>query len=116
MNRYKNCPICGGNVDFRQESSDNNDNDEMIDVFECQDCKTTFSSDGNSDALYRYFYNVEPEDQEITIKMTYGDLNYTLSVFEDWIDDHDDYNEHIRAKIIKIFHTLTNIWDNEKNG
>lgn len=54
MERYKPCPICGGNVDFRQEPSDNNDNDEMIDVFECQDCKTTFYSDGNSDLVYIY--------------------------------------------------------------
>ena len=55
MERYKPCPICGGNVEFRQEPSDNNDNDEMIDIFECQDCKTTFFSDGNSDLLYIYF-------------------------------------------------------------
>lgn len=55
MERYKNCPICEGNVEFRQEPSDNNDNDEMIDIFECQDCKTTFLSDGNSDLLYHYF-------------------------------------------------------------
>lgn len=57
MERYKPCPICGGNVELRQEPSDNNDNDEMIDVFECQDCKTTFVSDGNSDLLYIYFKN-----------------------------------------------------------
>lgn len=42
MSRYKPCPICGGNMDFRQEVAPHNDNDEMIDVFECQDCKATF--------------------------------------------------------------------------
>lgn len=117
MNRYKPCPICGGNMDFRQEPSKNNDNDEMIDVFECQFCKTTFSSDGNSDLLYNYFYNGTQEDKKITVIMSYKDLTYTLVVFEDWLKD-TRYPKDISKKIVeRIYYSLVNIWgDNASNG
>lgn len=110
MERYKPCPICGGNMDFRQEPSDNNDNDEMIDIFECQDCKTTFSSDGNSDVLYSYFYKGTPEEKIVTIKMPYSDLNNTICVFEDWLNDRNNYNEQTRTNVARIYYRLVNIW------
>lgn len=117
MNRYKNCPICGGNVDFRQESSDNNDNDEMIDVFECQDCKTTFSNDGNSDVLYGYFYNGTPKEKEITMTMPYRDLTYMLSVFEDWLNDTRYPKDISKQDVARIYYNLVDVWGgNASNG
>lgn len=117
MNRYKPCPICGGNMDYRQESNPNNDNDEMMDVFECQDCKTTFASDGNSDVLYDYFYNGEPEDQEVTIKMPYKDLTDILTVLEEWINDIRDSKDMPRDRAIRLYYNLVHTWgDNANNG
>lgn len=110
MERYKPCPICGGNMDFRQEPSDNNDNDEMIDVFECQDCKTTLYSDGNSDLLYDYFYNGEPEDQEVTIKMPYKDLTNILIVLGEWMNDIKDSEDISPKKVNELYYNLFNVW------
>lgn len=109
MSRYKPCPICGGNMDFRQEVAPHNDNDEMIDVFECQDCKTTFSSDGNSDVLYKYFYNDTQEKQEITITMSYKDLNCTLEVLEDWLNDKTHRKDDSRRNVARIYYGLVNV-------
>lgn len=115
MERYKYCPICGGNMDFRQEPSDNNDNDEMIDVFECQDCKTTFASDGNSDVLYRYFYNGQQEEKAVTLTMPYKDLTDILTVLEEWINDIKDSQDISRDRVIRLYYNLVNIWgDNAK--
>lgn len=117
MERYKYCPICGGNMDFRQEPSDNNDNDEMIDVFECQDCKTTFVSDGNSDVLYRYFYNGQQEDQEVTIQMSYKDLTNILIVLGEWMNEIRHSEDISWDKVNELYSKLFNVWgENALNG
>lgn len=115
MERYKPCPICGGNMDFRQEPSNNNDNDEMIDVFECQDCKTTFSSDGNSDLLYHYFKQ-NLDTKKVTLTMPYKDLTDILTVLEEWINNIRDSQDISRDRVIRLYCGLVNIWgDNASN-
>lgn len=57
------------------------------------------------------------EEKIVTIKMPYDDLNDTLCVFEDWINDKNNCNEQIRANVARIFCRLANIWsENASNG
>lgn len=58
---YRKCPICGGKIRYSDEN-EYNSNDELIDVFECENCKTRFESDGNSDILYNYFRKDDLDD------------------------------------------------------
>lgn len=53
--QYQPCPICGGKIEFKSDIQKHNDNDELLDTFQCKNCKTTFESDGLSDILYLYF-------------------------------------------------------------
>lgn len=53
--KYQPCPICNGEIEFKSNIQKYNDNDELLDVFHCKNCKTTFESDGLSDILYLYF-------------------------------------------------------------
>lgn len=52
---YQPCPICGGEIEFKSDIQKHSDNDELLDIFQCKNCKTTFESDGLSDILYLYF-------------------------------------------------------------
>lgn len=55
------------------------------------------------------------EEKIVTIKMPYDDLNDTLCVFEDWINDHNNYNEYTRTNVVRVYCSLVNIWgDNAK--
>lgn len=57
------------------------------------------------------------EEKIVTIKMPYDDLNDTLCVFEDWINDKNNCNEQTRANVARIFCRLANIWsENASNG
>lgn len=117
MNRYKPCPICGGNMDYRQEVVQHNDNDKLIDVFERQFCKTTFSNNSKSDLLYNYFYNDTQEDKKIIMAMSYNELNYTLHVFEDWLKDTRFPKDISKKSVMRIYQNLVNIWGgNTSNG
>lgn len=53
--QYQPCPICGGEIEFKSDIPQHNGNDELLDTFQCKNCKTTFESDGLSDILYLYF-------------------------------------------------------------
>lgn len=68
-----------------------------------------FSSDGNSDVLYKYFYNDTQEKQEITITMSYKDLNCTLEVLEDWLNDKTHRKDDSRRNVARIYYGLVNV-------
>lgn len=57
------------------------------------------------------------EEKIVTIKMPYGDLNDTICVFEDWLNDRNNCDEQTRANVARIYFRLMNIWgDNASNG
>lgn len=56
------------------------------------------------------------EEKIITIKMPYDDLNDTLCVFEDWLNDRNNNNEQTRTNVARIYFRLGIIWsENARN-
>lgn len=119
MKEYKNCPICNGEIKYREDIKDYNENDKLVDIFECLNCKTRFYGDGESDFLYKCFnanYNQNNQEKIVTIKMSYTDLTDVLGVFEDWIYNYNKSNITKRESVARMYYRLVNIWgDNAKD-
>lgn len=119
MKEYKNCPICNGEIKYREDIKDYNENDKLVDIFECLNCKTMFYGDGESDFLYKYFnanYNQNNKEKIVTIKMPYDDLGDTTCVFEDWLNNINYSKCITRENVARIYYRLVNIWgDNAKD-
>lgn len=90
--KYNNCPICGGKIKYRDDLKEYDSNDNLADIFECQKCKTVFTSSSNSDLLYSYF-------NRSCVTPTQGD-------FQDW----DNYKIAIRKELAKC---MSNILSDE---